>query len=155
MAQPVERQIVQRARALIATPQTWTQDEFARDRCGEPVSWRSPEAVQFCIWGALNRAAREMTGDEHQRVRLADHAARTLRGMPEPLPPERPWRPRGCAGAARHLPADKRGLAPTTPPRHHAEGVSSTRRTGNRVEHALRLRQKRELRSALTMLTRP
>ena len=31
------------------------------------------------IWGALNRAAREMTGDEHQRVRLADHAARALR----------------------------------------------------------------------------
>jgi hypothetical protein len=81
MAQPVERQIVQRARALIATPQTWAQDEFARDRFGEPVSWRSPEAVQFCIWGALNRAAREMTGDEHQRVRLTDHAARALRGM--------------------------------------------------------------------------
>ena len=80
MAQPVERQIVQRARALIATPQTWTQDEFARDSSGLPVSWRSPQAAQFCIWGALNRAAREMTGDEHQRVRLADHAARALRG---------------------------------------------------------------------------
>jgi hypothetical protein len=81
MAQPVERQIVQRARALIATPQTWTQDEFARDGLGEPVSWRSPQAAQFCIWGALNRAAREMTGDEHLRVRLADHAARALRSM--------------------------------------------------------------------------
>src|SRR5258706_3270901 len=81
MAQPVERQIVQRARALIATPQTWTQDEFARDSCGEPVSWKSPKAAQFCIWGALNRAAREMTGDERQRVRLADHAARALRGL--------------------------------------------------------------------------
>lgn len=81
MAQPVERQIVQRARALIASPQAWTQDEFARDRAGEPVSWRSAEAVQFCIWGALNRAAREMTGDEHQRARLADHAARALRSL--------------------------------------------------------------------------
>ena len=81
MAQPVERQIVQRSRALIATPRTWTQEEFARDSFGEPVSWRSPQAVQFCIWGALNRAAREMTGDEPQRVRLADHAARALRSM--------------------------------------------------------------------------
>jgi hypothetical protein len=81
MAQPVERQIVQRARALIATPQTWTQDEFARDESGEPVSWRSPQAAQFCIWGALNRAARELTDDEHQRVRLADHAARALRSI--------------------------------------------------------------------------
>ena len=81
MAQPVERQIVQRARALIATPQMWSQEQFARDAAGEPVSWRSPQAAQFCIWGALNRAAREMTGDEHLRVRLADHAARALRSM--------------------------------------------------------------------------
>jgi hypothetical protein len=80
MAQPVERQIVQRARALIATPQTWTQDEFARDQFGEPVSWRSPEAVQFCIWGALNRAAREMTGDEHQGCVGGSRGA-SLRGM--------------------------------------------------------------------------
>jgi hypothetical protein len=80
MAQPVERQIVQRARALIATPETWSQGEFARDRAGEPVHWGSPEAARLCIWGALNRAARELTGDERQRVRLADHAARALRG---------------------------------------------------------------------------
>ena len=80
MSQPVERRIVERARALIATPQTWAQGEFARDAAGEPVSWRSPDAARFCIWGALNRAAREMTGDERQRVRLADHAARALRG---------------------------------------------------------------------------
>ena len=80
MAQPVERQILQRARALIATPQTWTQEEFARDSSGEPVHWKSPRAARFCIWGALNRAASEMTGDDRQRVRLADHAARVLRG---------------------------------------------------------------------------
>jgi len=79
MAHPVERQIVQRARALIATPQTWSQGEFARDGSGEPVSWRSPEAVQFCIWGALNRSAREMIGDGHHRVRVAGLAARALR----------------------------------------------------------------------------
>jgi hypothetical protein len=80
MAHPVERQIVQRARALIATPQTWSQGEFARDGFGAPVSWRSPEATRFCIWGALNRAAREMCSDRQQRIRLADHAARALRG---------------------------------------------------------------------------
>ena len=154
MAQPVERQIVQRARALIATPQTWTQDEFARDRCGEPVSWRSPEAVQFCIWGALNRAAREMTGDEHQRVRLADHAARTLRGMTPSLSRLNDRGTHADVLAPLDTYADKRGLAPSTPPRHHAEGVFDTT-GGHRVEHALRLRQKRALRSALTMLTRP
>jgi hypothetical protein len=80
MAQPLERQIVQRARALIATPQTWTQEEFARDTSGEPVHWKSPVAARFCIWGALNRAASEMTSDDRQRVRLADHSAQALRG---------------------------------------------------------------------------
>lgn len=80
MAQPLERKIVGRARALIGAPQRWTQGEFARDGLGQPVSWRSPEATQFCIWGALNRAAGELTEDEHLRVRLADGAARALRG---------------------------------------------------------------------------
>src|SRR5689334_8091017 len=79
MAQPIERLIIERARALIVTPQTWTQEEFARDASGEPVSWRSPAATRFCIWGALNRAAREIASHEHQRVRLTDCAARALR----------------------------------------------------------------------------
>ncbi len=79
MSQPLERQIIEKARALIATPETWTQGEFARDTCGERVSWRSPQAVRFCVWGALNRAAYDMTGDRRRSVTLADHAARTLR----------------------------------------------------------------------------
>ena len=83
MSQPLERQIVERARALVAAPQTWTQGEFARNAGGEPVSWRSPEAVQFCLWGALNRAAYEMTGDRYGSVGLADRAAAALRrGVP-------------------------------------------------------------------------
>jgi hypothetical protein len=80
MARPVERQVIERARALIAAPHTWTRGEFARDSFGAPVSWRSPKVARFCIWGALNRAASEMTSDEHLRVRLADRAARALRG---------------------------------------------------------------------------
>jgi hypothetical protein len=79
MAQPLERHIIEQARALIATPSTWTQGEFARDASGERVSWRSSQAVQFCVWGALNRAAYNATGDRRQSVTLADHAARALR----------------------------------------------------------------------------
>jgi hypothetical protein len=79
MSQPLERKIIERARALIATPETWAQDEFARDAHGDPVSWRSPKAVRFCLWGALNRVAYDMTGDRHQGVSLADHAAAALR----------------------------------------------------------------------------
>ncbi len=81
MSQPLESQIIERARALIATPETWTQGEFARDTYSNRVSWRSPQAVRFCLWGALNRAAYEMTGDRYRSVSLADHAARALRDM--------------------------------------------------------------------------
>jgi hypothetical protein len=79
MSQPLERQIVERARALIATPWTWTQGEFARDEAGKPVSWGSPQAVQFCLWGALNRAAYAMTGDRRKAIALADRAAAAMR----------------------------------------------------------------------------
>ena len=79
MSQPLERRIIARARALIASPGSWTQGEFARDANDAPVNWRSPEAVRFCVWGALNRAAYEMTGDKRQSITLAERAAATLR----------------------------------------------------------------------------
>ena len=79
MSQPLERQVIEQARALIATPQTWTQGEFARDEAGNPVSWRSRQAVQFCLWGALNRAAYVMTGDRRMAITLADRAAAAMR----------------------------------------------------------------------------
>jgi hypothetical protein len=79
MAQPLERQVIEHARTLIAMPTTWTQGEFARDEVGNPVNWRSPHAVQFCVWGALNRAAYDMTGDRRLSVGLADRAAKALR----------------------------------------------------------------------------
>ena len=79
MSQPLERRIIEEARALIATPQMWTQGEFARDAHGEPVNWRSPKAVQFCLWRALNRVAYDMTGDRYRSVGLVDHAAAALR----------------------------------------------------------------------------
>ena len=79
MSQPLERQIIEQARALIATPRTWTQGEFARDAAGDPVNWRSPQAVQFCVWGALNRAAFGITGDRRKAIMLADRAAAAMR----------------------------------------------------------------------------
>jgi hypothetical protein len=80
MSRPLEQQIIERARALIGAPETWTQSEFARDAQGDPVSWRSPKAVRFCIWGALNRAAFEITDDKRQSVSMAERAAAALRG---------------------------------------------------------------------------
>ena len=84
MSHPLERQIIEQARALIATPDTWAQGEFARDAEGRAISWRSPLAVRFCLWGALNRAAYAMTGDRRQAIALADRAAKTMRARFSP-----------------------------------------------------------------------
>jgi hypothetical protein len=79
MSKPLELQIIEQARALIADPAAWTQGEFARAADGLAISWRSKQAVQFCLWGALNRAAYELTGDKRQSIPLADRAAAALR----------------------------------------------------------------------------
>jgi hypothetical protein len=79
MSRPLEQQIIERAHALIARPESWTRGAFALDAGGDPVSWRSPNAARFCLWGALNRAAFELTGDKRQSITLGERAAATLR----------------------------------------------------------------------------
>jgi hypothetical protein len=44
------------ARALIATPEQWTQDTLARDLHGNKVQVNSPLATCFCSIGAIRRA---------------------------------------------------------------------------------------------------
>jgi hypothetical protein len=47
--------ILQRARARIATPETWCQGTNAKDDTNHMVSSCSDEAVQWCLFGALIR----------------------------------------------------------------------------------------------------
>lgn len=44
-----------RARALIAQPETWTQNAYARDSDGTPIVSNSPDAVCWCLTGAIYR----------------------------------------------------------------------------------------------------
>lgn len=45
-----------RAAELLDKPGAWTQEVPARDRFGVPCGANSPNAVQFCVLGALDRS---------------------------------------------------------------------------------------------------
>jgi hypothetical protein len=63
MARPLQIQIVERARALIADQQHWCRGDLARDINGEEVSSTAASAVKRCGLGAVIAAAHELTHD--------------------------------------------------------------------------------------------
>ena len=78
MAQTIQRQIITRARALIADEVNWTRRALARDAAGRLCEWNDVRAAQFCALGALVRAASELVRDEYSAHALAMESARHL-----------------------------------------------------------------------------
>jgi hypothetical protein len=76
MARPLQRQIVERARARIADQQRWCRGEHARDVSGEGVCPTSASAVKWCALGAVLAAAHELT---HNLAAAHDLALNALR----------------------------------------------------------------------------
>jgi hypothetical protein len=56
-------QLLKDARALITPENAWTQGANARDANDKQVFARSPDAVSFCMFGALVRADPTFVGD--------------------------------------------------------------------------------------------
>ena len=56
MSQSLPRQILQRARDILADPNRWTRDALARDKSGDQYWPREGEAVRFCMLSAIERA---------------------------------------------------------------------------------------------------
>jgi hypothetical protein len=56
-------EVLQKARALVEQPETWTQHTFARNAEGAPrhENW-DDDACAFCIRGALNKAVGRHVG---------------------------------------------------------------------------------------------
>ena len=84
MAKPLVMQVVERARALVADPGTWTQHAIARtgnNRHCEPTDRR---AARFCAYGAILRAAYDVAGSNEQAQRLADRTAMQIAGHDTP-----------------------------------------------------------------------
>jgi len=53
------KQILTDMRALLADPAHWTKRAFARNQHGEPVSTFNPDAVCYCLVGALSKVLKE------------------------------------------------------------------------------------------------
>jgi hypothetical protein len=60
--------ILREARALIDTPEKWTQDAEARDADGNEVLYNDPSATCFCAIGAMSRAADEYSPSRETRI---------------------------------------------------------------------------------------
>src|SRR5580765_5092270 len=106
MARPLQIQIVERARTLIADKQHWCRGELARDVSGEGVCPTSASAVKRCALGAVIAAAHELT---HDLDSANDFAFKALR----PGSRQRQERTCGCARAVRysHLSGERLGVA--------------------------------------------
>jgi hypothetical protein len=78
MAQTLQRQIVSRARAIIADEVNWTSKALARDSSGMLCELDSARATKFCALGALVRAASEMISDEYVAHSFAMEAAQQI-----------------------------------------------------------------------------
>ena len=67
----LQHQIVRKARDLLNDKRKWTRYGSARTGNGAICPPYATEAVKFCAYGALARAALELTGDRQQAQRLA------------------------------------------------------------------------------------
>ena len=80
MSKPLNRPIIERARALIADESQWCRGALARDGSGRQVDPTDAMARRRCAYGALVAAAFELVSDLSQAHDLADAAAREMHG---------------------------------------------------------------------------
>jgi hypothetical protein len=84
MAKPLFTQVVERARAYVAVRSQWTRYTLALTRNNKDCEPTDAKAARFCAYGALIRAAFDVTGDVHQARRLAERAAMRITGAAGP-----------------------------------------------------------------------
>ena len=81
MAKPLQFQIVERARALIADEQHWCRGQLAEDATRDSVFPTSASAVRRCGLGAVIAAAYQLTNDYDAANELAHNALRPHYGI--------------------------------------------------------------------------
>lgn len=80
MSKPLTRQILERARDLIADKNRWCRGSLAKDVGGRQVDPWDSTAMRRCAYGALIAAAFELVADSKQARDLADAVAKEIHG---------------------------------------------------------------------------
>ena len=80
MTHTIQHLVLTRARELIADHRTWTREAAACNARGSRCRPDDTAAKRFCAYGALWRAAYELTGDRHRALRLASAAESKVLG---------------------------------------------------------------------------
>jgi hypothetical protein len=84
MAKSVQHQVIARALAYVGVRAHWTRYTLALTGNNRDCEPTDAKAARFCAFGALVRAAYDLTGDAEQARRLAGQAAMRITGHGTP-----------------------------------------------------------------------
>jgi hypothetical protein len=85
LSKPIVKQVLERAHALVSASSTWTRYTLAMTGNHRECDPTDARAARFCGYGALVRAAFELTADEAQARRLAGQVAMRATGHATPV----------------------------------------------------------------------
>jgi len=78
MTTTVQKQVLIKARALIADPDHWTRNVLACNAAGHSVHWCDASATKWCAVGAIYRSAYEIVGNRDEAARIGKEVARRV-----------------------------------------------------------------------------
>ena len=78
MSTTVKKQVLIKARALIADPAHWTRNFLACNAAGHPIHWCDPSATRWCAMGAIYRGAYELVGSKEEATRIGKVVAKGI-----------------------------------------------------------------------------
>ena len=78
MATTVQKQVLIKARALIADPDHWTRNVHACNAARHSVHWCGPSATKWCAVGAIYCSAYELVGDKKEATRIGKEVAKRV-----------------------------------------------------------------------------
>lgn len=84
MSKPLSLHVIALAWPLVEDRKTWTTHALGRDARGDSCDPLDAKAVRWCAYGALMKAAFDLTGDKNQAHRLAAQAAAHMTGSKSP-----------------------------------------------------------------------
>lgn len=84
MAKPIFKHVIEGARALVAGRGSWTRFTLAATSRGLDCEPTDEKARKFCAYGALVRAAYDLTRDPAEARRLGGRAAMWVTGARTP-----------------------------------------------------------------------